>query len=107
MFWYYFILVVVAILFLSWPFYLVYKGEKYYIGVLWTWILAVIYSAIVTSIICSLKTKGYEVEDLGNPMAAAMVSGWLPGIFVSGLSVGVRRIKKGKCIESDVEQEGG
>lgn len=107
MFWCHFILVAVAVLFLSWPFYLVYKGDKFYVGVLWTWLLAVIHIFIVTFSISSLKAKGYDVDDPGNPEVLALVGGWLPGIFVSGLALLVRRIKKGKCVASDHDQEGG
>ena len=53
------------------------------------------------------KAKGYDVDDPGNPEVLALVGGWLPGIFVSGLALLVRRIKKGKCVASDHDQEGG
>jgi len=107
LFWYQIFTAVLAVLLLSWPFYLVYKGETFFTGVLWTWLMTVIHGIICTVTISSLKIKGYEVEDPLNPIVLAITSGWFPGIFVSGLAEFLRRRRKGKQVESDNDQESG
>jgi hypothetical protein len=105
MFWFQVFTIVLAVLFLSIPFYLVFKGKKFSSGILWTWIMVMIfYSIFIPLDFYRMRSEGYTWEETGDPMNRMIIVilfGWLPGIFVSGLAVLAQWVFKGKPIESE------
>ena len=65
-------------------------------GILLTWVLNIVWYFILSSLVYNViaETHGDLIEYVpeGNSVAAAVMSGWIVGIVVSGLAILARRL---------------